>query len=59
MRSQDCHHQIDTFTVCGCFNALCSGALQVRFMYAGYTPVIRDKPREYNAILLLLGRLVC
>ncbi|KAA2174546.1 hypothetical protein EA252_27340, partial [Escherichia coli] len=25
-------------------NALCSGALQVRFMYAGYTPVIRDNP---------------
>ncbi|KDA76169.1 hypothetical protein AC03_5365 [Escherichia coli 3-073-06_S3_C1] len=32
-------------------NALCSGALQVRFMYAGYTPVIRDNPvSEYSAI---------
>ncbi|EFI6085351.1 hypothetical protein HH817_005560, partial [Escherichia coli] len=25
-------------------NALCSRVLQVRFIYAGYTPAIRDSP---------------
>ncbi len=25
-------------------NALCSRGLQVRFIYAGYTPAIRDSP---------------
>ncbi|TLH17882.1 hypothetical protein EWT43_26750 [Escherichia coli O25b:H4] len=34
-------------------NALCSRVLQVRFIYAGYTPAIRDSPVGTRNLLLL------